>query len=590
MPLPESLATIITTLGENFVPNSARREYVDNRDVWRLYLDLYELDKRKLELLIEAHADEATNKIAFRRKIGAVFNYVPTVIRMAINYIYSEAPIISVSDSRLAAFVSDCDGSGTPLAQYIRQSAFPLALVTGFVDVLVQNPATPDGMFVTAADDAAAAAQVNPRVLTITPLHRINWSTQPTHEYNWTVFVDTDNETTNPFVSGIRISANLAAAESEAGTVQAAGGEATAGALEFAGRSFVRLSRYLRLETDGGDDVLDLRDDDGRAVGFWVRSWQGLDDAGKPIWFHDGGWFPTARVPVATLYYARSIDPDRRHFGVSKIKEIAILTSKIIQLLSWTDEDVLANLALFVFPGQQPRDDNNNPIEYKLTPFGIIYAGKDAPFPPQMLQGETSHIKITMELIDSYIREILRLAYMIGASAEAEKITSGVQGVVARNELFMELSDLALAADGFTMDVLALAASWITNEDVTRAQLIERYKPVVNFKKSGYAVDPLSDIIANTNELLKVFEGLSPTMMRALYKQLAMSALSAEDESREVVFREIDAGFADMLRQREAAREAALATAGAITSGDAAEVGDIGTGGIGDAAGNTAGV
>lgn len=594
MPLPEALQRIITPLADKFVPNAARREYFDNRPIWRLYLDLYELDGAKLAGLIEKHVDEDPEKYQFRQKLAAVFNYVPMVVRMTINYIYSEQPRITADDAGLQRFIQNCDGSGLPLAQFVRQTVMPLSLTLGFLDVLVQNPATPEGMFVTGADDVDNAAEVTPRVLPVTPLYRFNWSTKQTGEYQWIAFIDLDAEEANPFIPGIPLDPS---AEDKKPEGEAA--PANANAVPFAGQSFIRISQYLRLEGNTPNQLVDLRDDAGRAVGFWVRSWQELDDDKKARWYHDGGWLPTARVPVATLYYSRSIDPMRRHHGISKIAMIAVLTKKIIQLLSWTDEDVVANLAIFVFPGNPPKDKDNNVLPVKLTPFGILYMGADAKFPATMLQGATSHIEIKMRLIDSYIREILRLAYILGVSAEAERINSGVQGIVARNELFMELSDIAGALDTFTLDLLALAKSWETNQDISRATLIQQYKPAVSFYKGPYAVDPLGDVITNTEKLIRLFEQLSPTMMQSLYKQLAMAALSNEDAARDQVFSEIDQNFRAMLAERAQQRSALMDSLGAAGGADETETNtnqpennaEIGSGtSPGGVAGDSAGV
>jgi hypothetical protein len=551
MPLPAILEEIIAARGDAFEPNAARQEYLDNRDLWQLYLDLYELDADKIMVLLDRHGNEDDIKYKLRQKMSAVFNYVPMVVRMAINYIYSEAPQIEVNDQQLQSFVDDCDGAGTSLAQYVRQTALPLSLVLGFIDVMVQNPQTPAGMFVTAADVVESADGITPRVLTITPLQRINWSTQPTHEYNWLAFVDQDDEIKDPFARGIPIDATFSA-KSDISTPSTAGFQI--GDVEFFGSSFIRVSRYLVL-----DDGQEIKDESGNEVGFWIRSWQEQDSNGSVRWFHDGGFLPTSRVPVATLYYVRSIDHTKRHFGMSKIAMIAILTRKIIQLLSWTDEDVLANLALFVLPGAPPEDTEGNPLPLELHPFKVIWVSNDARVPASLLQGSTDHIRVKMELIDAYTQEILRLAYIIGASAEAERVTSGVQGVVMRNELFMELADLALGCDNFVIDLLALAKAWIDNKDITRGEFLKLNKPTVSFYKGPYSIDPLADVIANTQQMLTMFEKLSPTMMRNLYRQLVMAATSNDNSDRDTIFNEIDRSLSGVIEENATQRALAMA-------------------------------
>lgn len=527
MPIPATLGTFIKSMGDNFDPSAIRKEFTDNAAIWRLYLDLLEMDSTKLAGLIEKHADEGDAKFALRQGLAAIFNYVPLIIRMTVNYLHSEQPTISVEDDRLSAFLGDCNGAGLSFLDYVRKEALPLALTLGWVDVLVQNPATPEGMFETAADQAQSAEPLSPRVFTVTPLQRTNWAADQNHKYSWLRFRDYDNDNRNPFLT----------------------------ILPVPNETYVTISGFLK-----DDSSAPLVDDSGNEVGFWVRSYR--DGTGKEKgWNHDGDWLPTRRCPFSTLYYQQSIDPDRRHFGVSKIAMIALLTKKIIQLLSWSDEQVLSNLAIFVFPGEQPKDNLGKPIPIRLSPFSVIWLGNDAKVDPRILQGTTGHIEVIWKIIDAYTREILRLAYLIGASAEPEQITSGVQGVVARTELFQELSDLAGALDRFALETLALVASLVNNADVTVDQLIAEFKPKIDYYKGNYAVDPLKDVIANSTALIDTFRDISPAMVESVYKQLAQTALYNEDSARDAIFEEIKNNFRAINANRATLQNAIVGTA-----------------------------
>lgn len=535
MPIPAPLLAMIRQMGDAFDPSALRAEYALNRDAWRDYLDLLEMDPVKLPRFVVPHDEESPEKLALRQKLAAIFNYVPLIVKMTVNYLHSEQPTFDVKDETLKAFIDNCNGGGMSLVQYIRREVLPLALALGWVDVLVQNPATAEGMFTTAADEQAAPEPLSPRVFTITPLDRTNWSARQDHSYQWVRFRDRDNENDNPFIVNPVPTA----------------------------QTYVTVSGFVR---NGGAPLLT---EGGAEFGFWVRSWIDPEDKKQKEWSHDGDWLPTRRCPVATLYYSQSIDPERRHFGVSKIAMIAILTKKLIQLLSWSDEQVLSNLALFVFPGDEPKNDKGEPVPVKLSPFAVIWLGNDAKVDPRILQGDTGHISIIWEIIDAYTREILRLAYLIGASAEAEQITSGVQGVVARTELFQELSDLAGSLDRFGLETLALAASLINGEDIDVEGLIARYKPTVNYYKGNYSVDPLKDVIANAQALIDTFADISPAMVQATYRQLAQTALYNEDAARDDVFREIRENFARVQADRQAQRDALLTAANAAAAGAA---------------------
>lgn len=536
MPLPQVLASLIRSFGDKFQPNSERAEYKAYAETWRLYLDLLEMDATKLGDLLERHSDETDERFTLRKSLAAIFNYVPTLVRMTVNYLHAEQPVYTIADERLKTFVNNCDGGGRSLQEYVRREALPFALLFGFIDTLVQNPPTDSALFETAADVQIQGQELTPRVMTITPLQRTDWSCRRDHTYNWVRFRDHENEDDIPFR-----------------------------AMPIQGETFVTVSAFVLINKSNGEDA-SIRPDTGGDVGFWVRSFQeasategaaSSQGAGKgKDWLHDGDFHFTKRCPVATLYYQQSIDPDRRHHGISKIAMIAILTRKIVQLLSWTDEDVLSNLAIFVFSGNKPVDEKGVEIPIKLTPFSVIWQGRDAKVPPSILQGSVDHIKIKWDIINAYIQEILRLAFLIGASAQAEKISSGVQGVVARNELFQELGDIAGSLDAYALDVLALAASHISTEDLTREAFIAKYQPKVIYNKGPYTVDPLDQMILNSNALIEAFADISPTMVRQIRMQLAQAALYNEDGERQTIFDEIRAGTGAELTRRAQQRDA----------------------------------
>lgn len=525
MPIPQVIVDeIIKPQGDAIDPSREHPKYKENFPTWRLYLDLYELDRTKIAALVEKFGDdEDVDRYERRQQLAAIFNYVPTIVRMVVNYIFSQQPTISSTDEALNAFIADCDGRGTSLSEWMKESALPMALVFGMVDCLVQNPSSEDAqLFISAADDQAA--DVSPRLFLITPLIRTDWSEDQSGEYNWIRFRDRDADDPNPF------------REKPVESV-----------------SYVTISRAV-------DPVVN---DKKNAVGFWLRSWLKPDEGGdgasagggdKMVWLHDGGFLPTRRAAIETLYFAKSNDPDRRHFGLSKIAMIAVLTYKIIQLLSWTDEDVIANLAVFVLPGTPPVDDSGKEIAVVMNPNSIIWLKGDPKINPQMLQGSTDNMKFKTDLIDIYIREILRLAYIIGASGKVETVTSGVQAVVSRNELFMELTDLAASCDQFVYGVLALASSWLNNDDVDRASITQR--ATVDFYKGPYMVDPLETTIKNADALIALFSRTSPTLVREVLRQVAQTVMYNETQNRSTVFEEIDRNYKQMIADRRAMADA----------------------------------
>jgi hypothetical protein len=539
---PDVIAKAINSAGDAFNPAAPHPLYESYRSLWQLYTDLLELDSVKLRTLIDAFAEEDAAKLTLRKQLAACFNLVPTVINMIRDYLFAEEPSIDVgSDATLKDFLSNADGNGTKYADLIKNRILPLALAHGMVDVLVENPAV-DGDFLSASD--AQEAGVAPVATPFTALQRINWSANPRGSYNWVCYIDTPLDDPNPFA-----------------------------------RNRAPITSYLTYsaisEAVAGDS------------GFWLRSWKGSrlpqtpeSAADQPAgdistWTHVGDFVPTARVPVATLYYQRSLDHEKPHWGISKIAMIAVLTRLMIQVLSWTEEDILSSLALLAMPGAPPNNEDGTPRKLTLTAASVLYFPKDATKSPEYIQGDVAHIKAKMDFVAAIVQEILRLAHLIGASAEAEQVTSGVQGMVMRNELFQELSTLAGALDSFTYEILALVKSWATNSDWDVKKLLDEVKPVVSFKKEGFTLEPLSNLIDDAGKILTMFHRISPEMCKAVYKLVARETLYSEDSALAEVLKEVDDNTEGELAADAAVEDTAGQTADLLKQGAALPASEV---------------
>jgi hypothetical protein len=219
-------------------------------------------------------------------------------------------------------------------------------------------------------------------------------------------------------------------------------------------------------------------------------------------------------------------------------------------------------LALPSKGGRRPKDDDGNPITPTLSPQTILWFDPDFSAEPKVVQGDVAHIKMKMEFVAALVQEILRIANLMGASAEAGVIRSGVQGVVERNELFQVLSQLAGGLDAYGYEVLALVKSWATGEDWT-AEMVREAGVVVNHHKGPYTLDPLADVIQNARNVLGMFARISPTMGAAALKYAARSFLYANDPDLPKVLQEIADTSGDQLALMVAGQDAFLAGAAA---------------------------
>jgi hypothetical protein len=504
-----STVASLVTANPKFKPDAEREDFKKFLPLWRGYLDLYELDEQKLGAIVEPHgSDEPKEKLELRRKEAAVYNLVPMIVDMIGGYVFAERPKIDVDDDPdLTGFLADCDGNDTEWIDFVRVSALPMSLVMGFLDVLVENPSVAAPQVKTQAD--VEALGITPHVTPMLPLQRINWSCAPNGAYQWVTYRDIGADNPNPLAN-----------------------DPTAPA------AYVRFARGVE---ETGNKA------------FFVRSWKEIDQNGNVSqdWTIDGDLLPMERTPVTTLYHRRSNDPERRHFGISKIAMIALLTKRIVQILSWTTEDVLANLAIFAFPtrdGQPPKGKDGDAAIQKIDAFTMFFYTAASGSPPVVVQGDVSHIEIKMKLVEAHIREILRLANLLaasgsGAGGEASntggKSQSGRQAEIERSELYRELRDTADGLDQFTLQVLALVKSWKTNSDIDIDQLTEGDKVSVDFFKGPYSLDPLENVIANAQSVIDMFSSVSPTTVESAYSQLARQFLNASGKTLDEALKEI---------------------------------------------------
>ena len=560
MPFPQPIADLYAQ-HKNVNPDLERAEYNKYLKDWQLYLDLLELDGTKLRDLLETHGpNESDGKFETRKKLATAFNMVPMLCSMYRGYIFSDEPRIDVKgDPDLQKFLEDCDGAGTNFVQYCAETILPMALCMGFYDVLVQNPAVIGDLSTQADVDAAS---VSPKVFGISPTRRINWSVQSNGEYNWVTIRDQGSESFNPLI-----------------------------------RNVTQPLLYITVSAKLPADVMDAQ------TGFWVRQWPAVVQklsASQQAAYNDGAFLPpttetdaaltgrfwaeadftpTARVPIATLYYKKSSDPDRRHFGVSKIAVIATLTKLIIQVLSWTTEDLLANLAILALPtkGGGPAKAAAGPVKpagrrkgsppddgstTELGAFSTISFPADSKHTPTVVQGASSHIDIKLQFISALVMEVLRLCNMMwGAHAKAERVNSGVQAVVQRNELFQDLRDVANNLDRFTLEILALVKSWASNTDV-KADDLKAKGVTVDYFKGPYTADSVADVIANSESVIELFRNISPAMCESALKDVARAYLYSGDPALAEVVKEIEQNAEQAMQS--ASEDALLAEAAAI--------------------------
>lgn len=531
---PPALAAKITAAGKTFTPSTERAAYTAAAPMLQLYLDLYELDQAKLEKLVEKHhAGESDERTAARQKLAAVYNLVPMIVDMIGGYLFSESPSYDVgTDADLEPFVGDCDGAGTPLRDFVKRSALPLSMVLGHLDVVVENPQAPLSPVLTQADLAAAG---KPYLVPVSPLQRINWSAAANGAYNWLRWKDSGNENPDPFAND--------PTPPESYVTYTAGEPGPTGE---------------------------------PTPGWWLRSFKPTPEQAKALaaqgaetdWVHAAGYAPTARVPAATLYHKRSLDPANRHTGLSKIAMVAVLTKQIVQILGWSAEDIKANLALYCMPsknGEVPTDPKTGKVRVsELNAYTILWFDREAGQPPMVLQGAVDHIKIKLALVELHLREILRLSNLLAASGTAGggegqsaggKATSGRQAEIERTELHRELEEKSGALDRFVMDVLALVKSWATDSDVT-AEDLEADGVKVSHFKGPWVLDSLADVIANTTAAVALFQPMSSTAVEALYNQAARALLYGAGAQLEDALAEIKKNTgAEVERQAKLAAE-----------------------------------
>ena len=410
---------------------------------------------------IFSHRLEETTDYDERVDRAYFLNFCESIPKLYNTYIFKER-IERPADPNLELFRKNIDLRGTDITTFIRKCGF-LSSVLGTIHALVDI--TPTGKKkLTRADEK----KIQPYCVIIYPTQLKDWSVDRFGELQWIVIEST----------------------------------------------------YYR-----DQDPLYKREEEVHYTLITRKEWSIEDDRGNPVQFEDGspakGTNKLGIVPLATLYHE---DIDGNMIGESMLKDIVYINRIILNWCSCIDEQIeRQTFSQLVVPDDgslvEEDEEGDDPL-HRIGTSSIWTFPASSTHAPQFISPNTENIRTIWNLVVDHIKEIYRLAGLLGTS----------------NDIYMGRSGRA-AQMGFVGVNAALAnkaaAYQKFENEISRLAYMQLGKNPADFEEVKYAenfdIAALSDEIDSTFRIME--RNFSETLNKTLMKNLARRAIPLAPQS-----------------------------------------------------------
>jgi hypothetical protein len=268
-----------------------------------------------------------------------------------------------------------------------------------------------------------------------------------------------------------------------------------------------------------------------------TTEWRIEDDEGNPAKFSNGapnkGTNELGIVPMATLYH-RDIDDDR--IGESMLKDIVHINRAILNWCSCIDEQIeRQTFSQLVVPDDgslsEARETGDDPLRRIGTASAWTF-NADAKHPPSFISPNVENIQTIWGLVLDHIKEIFRLAGLIGSSEDLYTVRSGRAAQMGFLGVNSALAETAAKYQKMENDISKLA-------------YMQLGKSPDDFEEVKY---PSSfDLTALTDELDSYFRvmerNFSLTLNKTIQRNIARKAIPLAPQSiRGAIEAEIESG------------------------------------------------
>lgn len=457
----------------------AEREHplvADNLPLWNLYMDAIRGGKNFVnDENLFSHRLEDSDDFTEREDRGYFLNYCESIPNLFNVYIFKEK-IGRPPDDMLDPFRKNVDGRGMTISEFVNRVGF-FSSVFGAMHVLVDMPSSNKEIL---SKRDVKENKLQPYCTLVYPQQLKDWSIDSQGNLRWIVIENTYYYDEDPTIER----------EDE---------------------------KHYKLIT---------RDE-----------WRIEDSEGNPAKLAEGvpnsGTNALGVVPLVTLYH-KDMDDDK--VGESMLKDIVYINRIIMNWCSCIDEQVERNtFSQLVVPDSgslaEESESGDDPL-HKIGTSSIWTFPADAGQPPQFISPNVSNIEIIWKLVVDHIKEIYRIAGLIGSSDDMYVSRSGRAAQMGFLGVNSALADKAKKYQKFENELSRLVYLQLGG-DFTKYQ-------EVSYSES-FDVASLGEEIDNAMKVMK--QNFSETLNKTMMKNIARKAIPlASPDIREKVESEIEAG------------------------------------------------
>jgi len=375
--------------------------YDENLDDWELYYDSASGgDNFITEDNLFSHRLEDTEDYEERLDRAYFLNFCDAIPTVYNNYIF-KTNIQRAPDENLRQFRENVDGRGTNISSLIKKVGY-LSSVYGIMHCLIDIPAAPKKV-VSLADQKSN--NIYPYATMVHPTQLKDWSMDNRGNLNWIIVESTYYEDT---------------------------------------------------------DIEKEREDQTHYKVITREKWWIEDEDGNKVKFEDGtpgeGQNTLGMIPLATMIHK---DTDNTMIGESMLKDIVYVNRTILNWCSCIDEQIeRQTFSQLTVPDAgelaEASETGDDPL-HKIGTSSIWTFNAEAKHPPQFISPNVENITTIWKLVIDHIKEIYRMAGLIGSSDDMYVSRSGRAAQMGFLGVNSSLAEKAFRYQKFENDISRLA-------------------------------------------------------------------------------------------------------------------------------------
>ena len=374
--------------------------YDENIAKWDMYFDSIIGGPSVLnENYIFSHRLEDSVDHRDRIERAYYLNFCDTIPSIYNSFIFREH-VERSPDQILEIFRNNTDGRNTPISEFVKRAGY-WASVYGVIHALVDiTQSTKKAV----SKKAVKAGEIAPYTTLIYPTQLVDWSIDAWGNWRWVVIATTYYRDDDP---------NLEREE----------------------------ETHYRLITT---EEWRIEDQDGKPVDLPDMESKGRNELGI--------------IPMATIYHR---DQNDDKVGESLIKDIAYINRTILNWCSCIDEQIdRQTFSQLVIPDDGSLAEKSESGEDPLVKVGtgtLFTFPYESSQPPQFISPNTESINTIWKLITDHIKEIYRIAGLIGGTGDLYVSGSGRAAQVGFQGVNSALAEKATSYQKFENDISKLA-------------------------------------------------------------------------------------------------------------------------------------